>query len=299
MNYNKLRYFYEVARHESMSEAAKAAGVSVPALSRHVSDLEREFTTDLFRRGKHDLTLTSAGAALRDECARFFEDEDRFRRIVLAGSGMRPGTVRVAAQPSRLSEGLARLARSFEEEFPGISVDISAPEDPRDLWRLVKTRGTDVGLRLSLPIERLLPHVEYATLASSGYVAAVPLGHPLARRHVLRLEDIPTDETLIHEMALAPMRTGLEGYRCIPIRDLTESLEAVAQGKGIGIFCELNCPDEYPGIKLLPLRKQGEVLADLMWREVEPTEEVKAFVERAQAFDWSLPPRPGTFWPQR
>ena len=47
MNYNKLRYFYEVTRTLNLTRAARDLYISQPALSRHMADLEADLGVPL------------------------------------------------------------------------------------------------------------------------------------------------------------------------------------------------------------------------------------------------------------
>ena len=57
MDLYQLRYFLEAARHLSFTRAAKSAHVSVPAISRSVTLLERSLKRKLFVRGGRRVTL--------------------------------------------------------------------------------------------------------------------------------------------------------------------------------------------------------------------------------------------------
>ena len=59
MNYNKLKYFYIVAKHLNFTKAAEELFISQSAVSRHMK--EEEFGTKLFLRTNRNLILTNAG----------------------------------------------------------------------------------------------------------------------------------------------------------------------------------------------------------------------------------------------
>ena len=63
-SFDRLETFIQVARLGSMSQAAKATGMQVPHISKHISDLERVFGVVLFDgRGRHT-KLSEAGERL-------------------------------------------------------------------------------------------------------------------------------------------------------------------------------------------------------------------------------------------
>ena len=60
-----LRAFEAAARYRSFSRAAEELGIRQPAVSRYVSELERDFGTRLFERAGRSVALTPAGEACR------------------------------------------------------------------------------------------------------------------------------------------------------------------------------------------------------------------------------------------
>ena len=61
MNTRQLPYFIAIAETKSLSAASRRLGISQPALSRHVSNVEREMGEKLFERRNGELHLTDAG----------------------------------------------------------------------------------------------------------------------------------------------------------------------------------------------------------------------------------------------
>ena len=61
----QLRYFLKAAERESFTRAADEMGISQPALSRAIADLEGEFGQPLFERQGRRVALTDAGRLLQ------------------------------------------------------------------------------------------------------------------------------------------------------------------------------------------------------------------------------------------
>ena len=66
MDWNDLKFALAVARHGSLSAAARALGTTQPTVSRRLAGLERKTGVKLFERSKDGLTPTQLGAALTD-----------------------------------------------------------------------------------------------------------------------------------------------------------------------------------------------------------------------------------------
>ncbi|HEX8339647.1 MAG TPA: LysR family transcriptional regulator [Tepidisphaeraceae bacterium] len=64
LNYHHLLYFWEIARHRSVSKAATSMGVSQPTVSAQLKALEKSVGHELFLRSGRDLRLTDSGQLL-------------------------------------------------------------------------------------------------------------------------------------------------------------------------------------------------------------------------------------------
>lgn len=65
MELRVLRYFLTLAREGNITNAAEALYITQPTLSRQLAELEEELGTQLFIRGKRQITLTEDGMLLR------------------------------------------------------------------------------------------------------------------------------------------------------------------------------------------------------------------------------------------
>ena len=62
----KLKVFMAVAENGSFTIAAKALGITQPAVSQNIAELERNMGAELFTRGRGAVTLTAAGIAFKE-----------------------------------------------------------------------------------------------------------------------------------------------------------------------------------------------------------------------------------------
>ena len=81
MNINQVTYFTSVARAGSLSAAAREHSISVQAMSKAMSDLERETAKPLFARSHNGVTLTPFGEEFYEKAElvrREFSDLENF-----------------------------------------------------------------------------------------------------------------------------------------------------------------------------------------------------------------------------
>ncbi|HJU30330.1 MAG TPA: LysR family transcriptional regulator, partial [Hyphomicrobiaceae bacterium] len=142
-SWDDLRVLLAVARHGSLSGAARALGVNHSTVLRRVAALEAAIGTRLFDRLPGGYALTPAGDDMHMVAARL-EEEIAAAQRRLAGRDAQPsGTVRVTTIDILALYVLPRHLTSFRAAYPGISIELVIAETPFSLTR----READVAIR--------------------------------------------------------------------------------------------------------------------------------------------------------
>ena len=136
----RLRTFMAVAGNGSFTLAAKALGVTQPAVSQNIAELERSLGAELFTRGRGAVTLTAAGIAFKEyagrilywysAAGRMFGPDGKLtsaRPIRIAADGFIAGNI--------LPEAISKLL-TFN---PTLSFSLSTDADRQDI-RLYTTK---------------------------------------------------------------------------------------------------------------------------------------------------------------
>ena len=124
MHLRNVEIFCDTVVHRSFSKAAEARGISQPAVSQAIQQLEDRLGLTLIDRSKRPLELTSAGRVYYDGCRKLLDDfRDVERARVQQLNGRIIGRVRIAAI---YSIGLLQMA----EYVAGVrgAVSRSGPE---------------------------------------------------------------------------------------------------------------------------------------------------------------------------
>ena len=82
MNLNALRYFYESAKYETLTEASQKLHISQPALTKHIKNLEREYHVQLIKKTGRNIELTDFGKDILKEAKPLFEQEKRIEALL-------------------------------------------------------------------------------------------------------------------------------------------------------------------------------------------------------------------------
>ena len=174
-NVRRLRVFVAVADHRSFSRAAHALGISQPAVTRHVQELERDTTAKLIDRGQGRLTLTDVGeTAYRYARQIVALAEDMEREIEEAGGAV-TGTVHVGGSDI-WTYLLPRLLGEFQRQHPRVAVKL-AVRTSREIAGMVHRNELGLGF-ISYPV--VSEDLEVKEVGTYPFLLAGPPSHPLA-----------------------------------------------------------------------------------------------------------------------
>ena len=124
MDWNDLKIALAVARHGSLSAAARALGTTQPTVSRRLAGFERKTGVKLFERGKDGLTPTQLGAALTDGLD--LMDEGALaveRRIASRDTGLQ-GPITVTSLDWLGEHIIAPIAARFGRLHPLVQIEL-------------------------------------------------------------------------------------------------------------------------------------------------------------------------------
>ena len=97
LDINRLRVIDAVARHRSVTAAAKELHYSQPSVTHHLTRLEAETGAQLLQRVGRGIRLTPAGQLLADRAAEIIGRIDAAGAELSAHVGLTAGRVRLAA----------------------------------------------------------------------------------------------------------------------------------------------------------------------------------------------------------
>ena len=139
-----LRLLQEVARRGSMAKAARELGITQPAVSKALADLEILLGVRLLDRTAGGVTPTHYGDALLRHAAVMF-DELRQANLDFAHlADPSVGALRIAC-PEFIAAGILPVAlERFARRFPRVVVDVVQAENIAPEFRLLRERQVDL-----------------------------------------------------------------------------------------------------------------------------------------------------------
>jgi molybdate transport repressor ModE-like protein len=168
LDWEDVRFFAALARHGSLSAAARALGVNHATVARRLAELERALSARLFERRPDGYQLTEAGRIALEATGAMEEAAHALRR--LEARDPLAGLVRITATPSLAEAFLVSRLRSLQERHPAIDVEIIAERRFMSLPR----HAADLALRLGRPkdselIGRRLLNIGFGFYATSEW----------------------------------------------------------------------------------------------------------------------------------
>ncbi|MFC1503091.1 LysR family transcriptional regulator [Pseudomonadota bacterium] len=134
MKTEELALFTMVVKYGSLSAAAKALGIPVSKVSRHIAQLEQLLGIDLLKRTTRPLTLTDAGIELIERSKTILAEVEALQLSVGQLQIQPEGIVTIAAPLDFIeqfwSEALARLLR----RYPGLRLKFVSYKADKIRW---------------------------------------------------------------------------------------------------------------------------------------------------------------------
>jgi DNA-binding transcriptional LysR family regulator len=159
LDVTRLRVLVAVARHGSVTAAARELNYAQPSVSHHLARLEAETGVRLIQRAGRGIRLTDAGRLLADRAAEVLGRLDAAENELAAHAGLRAGRVRLAAFPSALGTIVPAAAAMLQAGHPGMDLRLTEAEPPEAL-RMLRAGYVDVALvfrHVSGPADGVVP----------------------------------------------------------------------------------------------------------------------------------------------
>ena len=288
----QLRYLVAVARHGSVTGAARALNISQPSISVAIDAIEKAFGQKLFVRQRGSgVSLTSFGRVVVAKAKQVLAETDELMSLGSGNSAV-GGELVLGCFEDLAPYFAPGLIRAFSERHPSVAV-VVRDETFETLGRRLADAAIDLGLTYDLGLPS---HFARILLHELRPHALLPADHALADRLEVSLTDlaayplITTDQPqswqhmldLFHSRGLSPVAD-----RATSSFELQRSM--VANGFGVAVsYTRPHGDRSYDGLPLIckplsdPLPMQRIILTYDTHQRVSNA--ALAFVETAKAW---------------
>jgi len=143
---SRVGIFLEVAKHQSFAGAARALGLTGPAISKQVQSLEDQLGIKLLNRTTRHVSLTEEGAMYFEKARKALDDLNEAEMQLHELKACPTGKLKINAPMSFGSQFLTRPIAAFAEQYPEVELEV----DFNDRWVDVVGEGYDVAIRIGV-----------------------------------------------------------------------------------------------------------------------------------------------------
>lgn len=154
MKTEDLRAFDAVVRHGSISEAARALGLTQPAITRRIQNLEEALGAQLLDRSTKPPRPSVLGLRVYEQTKSALREIDALAQLV-ATDAEPAGTLRLGLTHSMGSVGLIDVLGEMKQRYPEVNMQISTDWSARLLDKVVQGRLD--AATVFLPAKALIP----------------------------------------------------------------------------------------------------------------------------------------------
>ena len=177
--------FVCLAETQSFRRAAERLQLSQPAVSAHIRELERQVGVALVHRTTRHVSLTAEGRAFAVRARRALDELNLATQDLRELAAVQRGRIVVACIVPMMTTVIPTVVSRISQLHPGVDVEIRDVLSGQ-LDQLVARGEADLGIG-PRPADA---HLSFLRLGRDDFVAAVPIGHPLAQREVIGLREL-------------------------------------------------------------------------------------------------------------
>lgn len=234
----QLTTFIAVAEYKKMSEAAKKLFISQPTVSQIISDLEKEYQVQLFKRMPRELKITPAGQLLLNSAQEIVSIHQNLKQSMKNINSVRP--LRIGATLTIGNTLMSSLAVDLGKQCPDIDLSVFV-----DNTRMIEHRLIHNELDIAL-VEGLIVREEIHTEPIIEDVLQIICGniHPFAAYDTIEIEKLRSQNFILREKGSGTralfeqmMQTHCISYQTKwECNSSTAILDAVSHNLGLGVL---------------------------------------------------------------
>lgn len=239
----QMEYFEALAETLHFGRAAELAGVTQPALSAQIAEMEERLGRRLFERGGRAVQLTEDARALQPRIARVLAEMREIEATARRGRGPMEGRFRLGVIPTVAPYLLPGLLPELRDRFPALGVELREAVTATLIEETVAGRLD--GMIAALPLDHAALSAE--PLFEDRFFLAVPASDPsfeappvppespaLERLMLLEEGHCMRDQALAVCGSVRPAAMANYGAT-----SLTTLLQMVAHGQGVTLIPEM------------------------------------------------------------
>ncbi|AKN33082.1 LysR family transcriptional regulator [Clostridium carboxidivorans P7] len=240
MDFKQIEAFINVAKFKSFSKAANACFLSQPAISSHISSLEKQLKIQLFDRTSKEVLLTPAGSSFLNYAIDILNARDKAISNLAKFNETVSGKLKLASSTTPCNTIVPILIKNFHTLYPEVSFDVMERSSREIIENIIKF-DCELGIIGELVNDEKIK--SYKLIEDDLIVISAPefnlpssikIEELLKYPFVLREEGSATRKTF--EDALQKQGFDTSNMEiCFEVNNLDSLLQFVRQGLGISV----------------------------------------------------------------
>jgi DNA-binding transcriptional LysR family regulator len=186
INLNQLRAFYQAAKCQNVSLAAKELFVSQPAVTAQIKLFEENCGLKLFKKKGRNRYLTDEGKTLFNYARKIFEYEKKIEDAVEQMKELKKGSLRLGSARTYARYFMPFLLTGFRDAYPQIKIHFDEGSSLEMINSLIDLKNEVVIIARADDH----PNIAFIPFSREELVLILPPNHPLADKDSIRFEQI-------------------------------------------------------------------------------------------------------------
>ena len=256
-----------VAQTKNFTKAANALSLTQPAVSHHISQLEKELGVKIFIRGKGALILTPEGEIILKYAKRMHAMYDKLKAS-LADMGKYLTKLRIGITHTAESNVVAEVLAKFSNENPGVIITVIT-DTIKNLYAMLENYEFDLaivdGKHTASDLNSLMLDTDYLLCVAS-------IENPLSKKAMVTLHDLQKEKMILRlpksgtvnlfASHLASINKAIDNFNVIlEVDNIATIKDLIRKNLGVSILPISTCMDELRKgkISVLPIENLSMV----------------------------------------
>ncbi len=258
MDLTLLKTFCAVAETLNISRTADVIGLTQPAVSQQIKQLERTVGSELFLR--HPLRLTETGQHLLVNAKEILSQWQRTLEFVQTEKDLKGGRLSIACSDVAMRYCLLDKIRRYREAYPGVELSV-INRTSSGACDAVRAGEADLAIGIHTVDQDKLIH---KPLMHYHEVAVVPVGHSLADRKSISAAQLAQEPLLLlEEKAKSRLLTQqwfaeaqIHALNVMALGSVDAQLDMARIGLGVALIPDFAVPADVVAIKIKAMKRR-------------------------------------------
>ncbi|MBQ8508762.1 MAG: LysR family transcriptional regulator [Clostridia bacterium] len=255
----KVQTLLTVSETRNFTKAAEMLSLTQPAVSHHISQLEKDLDAKIFVRGKGELHLTPQGEVVLKYARRMKAMDNRMRTAIRTADRC-PSKLRIGITHTAESNLITEVLAKYSSKNSGVSITIIT-DTINNLYTMLESYELDLAIVEGRPMGRNLNSL---MLDTDTLVCVMSNNNILASRQMVTLSELkqqkmilrlPTSATrILFESHLESIGESISGFDVIlEVDSIAAIKDLIRKDLGVSILARSACMDELKKGKITAL----------------------------------------------